>query len=293
VPQDDASAPSRRRRRPLSDVESLSPETLAALIDHTNLKAFSTPEKIRQICEEALAYGFATVCVNPVHVEAAARVLEGSAVGTCTVVGFPLGASRSEVKAFETDRAVKDGAGEIDMVINVGGVRAGEEDAVLRDIRGVVEASGDRLVKVILETCYLTDEQIVQACRLSREAGADYVKTSTGFGAFGAFERHVRLMRETVGPDMGVKASGGVSDFREALRMLRAGASRLGVSASIPIVEGFRALRYTAGWLAEEVPCRLCPSRAADISKLPKELFLYYKAACLDCPHREHNRFYD
>jgi len=268
-------------------------EELAAMIDHTKLKAFEKPAKIDELCEEALEYGFAAVCVNPVHVARAAEVLKGSDVETCTVVGFPLGNNRTEIKAIETRMAVEDGATEIDMVINVGILRAGDTDAVLKDIQAVVRASGDAHTKVILETGYLTDEEIVTGCKLSVEAGADFVKTATGFGAFGAFEPHVRLMRETVGPDIGVKASGGVENVREALRMIRAGANRLGVSASIPIVEGLAMARYNQGWLAEEIPCRICPSRVASRSKQPKELWLYYKEKCRDCEHREFNKFYE
>ncbi len=268
-------------------------EELAAMIDHTKLKAFEKPAKIDELCEEALEYGFAAVCVNPVHVARAAGVLAGSKVAVCTVVGFPLGNNRTEIKAIETKMAVEDGATEIDMVINVGMLRAGEIDLVRKDIEAVVRATGDAHSKVILETGYLTDEEIVTGCNLSVEAGADFVKTATGFGAFGAFEPHVRLMRQTVGPDIGVKASGGIENVREALRMIRAGANRLGVSASIPIVEGLAMARYNQGWLAEEIPCRICPSRVASRSKQPKELWLYYKEKCRDCEHREFNKFYE
>jgi deoxyribose-phosphate aldolase len=280
-------------RASIRDPESLAPEALAGLIDHTNLKAFTPPSKIDSLCAEAAEYGFTSVCVNPVHVGRAARALLGTGVDVCTVVGFPLGANRSDAKAFETATAVREGAAEIDMVLAVGALRAGDEDLVARDVRAVIGAADGRLVKVILETCYLTDDEIVKACLLCREAGADFVKTSTGFGAFGAFESHVRLMRSTVGEGVGVKASGGISDFREALRMLEAGANRLGVSAGIPIIEGFRVLRFGRGWLADEIPCHLCPSRSATLSKLPKELYLYYKTACLECPHRTFNLFYD
>jgi len=280
-------------RASIPDPDALTPDALAGLIDHTNLKALTLPAKIETLCAEAVEYGFAAVCVNPVHVSRSAAVLAGSGVAVCTVVGFPLGANRPEVKAFETSRALEDGAGEIDMVIAVGALRAGEDETVRGDIRAVVDAAEGRLVKVILETCYLTDDQIVKACVLAGEEGAGFVKTSTGFGAFGAFERHVRLMRSTVGEGMGVKASGGIPDFREALRMLEAGASRLGVSAGIPIVEGFRVLRFGRGWLSDEIPCHVCPSRSANLSKLPKELYLYYKSFCIECPHKDFNRFYD
>jgi len=268
-------------------------EEIAATIDHTKLKAFEKPAKIVELCEEALAYRFAAVCINPVHVALAARTLEGGDIGVCTVVGFPLGNNRTEIKAIETKMAVGDGATEIDMVINVGVLRAGETQLVADDIAAVVRASGEAHTKVILETGYLTDEEIVTGCKLSVEAGADFVKTATGFGAFGAFEPHVRLMRATVGPDIGVKASGGVENIREALRMLRAGATRLGTSAGIPIVEGLAMARYNQGWLAEEIPCRICPSRVASRSKQPKELYLYYKEKCRDCEHREFNKFYE
>ncbi len=268
-------------------------EELAAMIDHTKLKAFEKPAKIIGLCDEALEYGFGAVCVNPVHVATAARHLAGSSVETCTVVGFPLGNNLTRTKAFETRCCVEDGATEIDMVINTGALRAGETEAVHDDIAAVVEAAGGQLTKVILETCFLTDEEIVTGCQLAVKAGADYVKTSTGFGAFGATEKHVRLMRETVGPDVGVKASGGVDNVREALRMIRAGASRLGVSASIPIVEGLAMARYNRGWMAEEIPCRICPSRLAARGKVPKELWLYYKEKCRDCPDREYNKFYE
>ena len=274
-------------------VELPSREELAKTIDHTKLKAFEKPAKIVELCEEALAYGFAAVCVNPVHVVKAAEVLAGSDIEVCTVVGFPLGNNRTEIKAIETKMAVEDGATEIDMVINVGALRAGDTESVRKDIEAVVRASGDAHTKVILETGYLTDEEIVTGCKLSVDAGADFVKTATGFGAFGALEPHVRLMRATVGPDIGVKASGGIDNVREALRMLRAGANRLGVSASIPIVEGLAMARYNQGWLAEEIPCRICPSRIASRSKQPKELYLYYKEKSRDCEHREFNKFYE
>jgi deoxyribose-phosphate aldolase len=233
------------------------------------------------------------VCVNPVHVAAAANHLRGSAVEVCTVVGFPLGNNLSRVKAYETHCAIEDGATEIDMVINTGALRGGEIESVHDDIAAVVKAAGGTLVKVILETCFLTDEQIVMGCEQSVQAGADFVKTSTGFGAFGATEKHVRLMRQTVGPDIGVKASGGMDNVREALRMIRAGASRLGVSASIPIVEGLAMARYNRGWMADEVPCRICPSRLAARGKVPKELWLVYKEKCRECPDREFNKFYE
>lgn len=211
---------------------------LARMIDHTLLKTEATEDDVRRLCQEALEYGFASVCVQPVYVSLAARLLEGSPVKVCSVAGFPFGANLTETKAFEARAAVDDGAAEIDMVINVGALKSRDYRAVVSDIEGVVKAVGrDALVKVILETGLLTDDEKVTACRLSQEAGAHFVKTSTGFIAGGATEEDVRLMRETVGPEMGVKAAGGIRDAATALRMIAAGASRLGCSASVAVMQ--------------------------------------------------------
>lgn len=212
---------------------------LAKYIDHTLLKPESTREDILRICEEAKHYGTASVCVNPFWIGFVAEQLKGSGVNPCCVIGFPLGATPACVKAFETKNAVEDGAKEVDMVINVGALRGGETDVVKNDIKAVVDAAaGKALVKVIIETCLLTDEQKVLACKLAKEAGADFVKTSTGFSTGGATAADVRLMRETVGPDMGVKASGGVRSKADAEAMIAAGASRIGASSSKKIIEG-------------------------------------------------------
>ncbi|HLS89973.1 MAG TPA: deoxyribose-phosphate aldolase [Limnochordia bacterium] len=211
---------------------------LARMIDHTLLKTDATEDDVRRLCQEALEYGFASVCVQPVYVSLAARLLEGSPVKVCSVAGFAFGANLTETKAFEARAAVDDGAAEIDMVINVGALKSRDYRAVVSDIEGVVKAVGrDALVKVILETGLLTDDEKVTACRLSQEAGAHFVKTSTGFIAGGATEEDVRLMRETVGPEMGVKAAGGIRDAATALRMIAAGASRLGCSASVAVMQ--------------------------------------------------------
>ena len=207
-------------------------------IDHTLLKPESTQDQIDNLIAEAKEYNFASVCVNPTWVSRAAEALKDSDVKVCTVIGFPLGANTSRVKAFETKDAIENGADEIDMVINIGRLKAKEYDFVENDIRAVVEASGDKLVKVIIETCLLTDEEKIIACKLSKEAGADFVKTSTGFSTGGATEKDIKLMRETVGSDMGVKASGGVRDREFALALIENGASRIGASASIEICEG-------------------------------------------------------
>lgn len=214
-------------------------EELARMIDHTILKPEATEEQVRRVCEEAIKYNFASVCINPCHVKLAANLLKGSSVKVCTVIGFPLGANTSAVKAFETSEAIKEGAQEVDMVINIGSLKDKNYDYVKEDIKAVVEAAkGKALTKVILETCLLTDEEKVIACKLSKEAGADFVKTSTGFSTGGATYDDVKLMRETVGPEMGVKASGGVRSYKDAVNVIEAGASRIGASASVAISEG-------------------------------------------------------
>jgi deoxyribose-phosphate aldolase len=214
--------------------------TLGATIDHTLLKADATAAAVDELCSEALQHRFASVCVNGTWVKRCAEILGGSGVMTCTVVGFPLGASAPEVKAYEARRAIEDGACEVDMVINVGALKSGDDDFVRRDIAGLAEVChklGARL-KVILETCLLNDEEKVRACKLAKQAGADFVKTSTGFSTGGATLEDIALMRRTVGPAMGVKASGGVRDTEGAKAMLAAGATRIGASASIAIVGG-------------------------------------------------------
>ena len=268
---------------------------LAKMIDHTELKSNSGEKKIKNLCDEAKQYGFISVCVNPANVEFVTKQLEGSDVLVCSVIGFPLGMNTTEIKALEAKKAVEQGASEIDMVINVGAMRDGKHDFIREDIKQVVQASAPAHVKVILETCYLTDEEIVKACELAVEAGAHFVKTSTGFGAFGSFEHHVRLMRETVGPDIGVKASGGVSNFKDAMRMVNAGATRLGTSAGIVILEGAKLFKYAPeAWLEPEIPCHTCPARSASMAKLPKALYQYYNNMCLKCDHREkYNKFYE
>lgn len=213
---------------------------IAAMIDHTLLKPDATPDQIAQLCFEARKYGFASVCVNPTWVELCAKLLEGSTVKVCTVIGFPLGASTPEVKVFETRHAIDQGATEIDMVINIGALKARDLQLVARDVRGVVQAAHARgvIVKVIIETALLTDEEKVIACLISKEAGADYVKTSTGFSGGGATAHDVALMRRVVGPEMGVKASGGVRTYEDAEAMVKAGATRIGASAGVKIIAG-------------------------------------------------------
>ncbi|CAM2806114.1 deoxyribose-phosphate aldolase [Streptococcus agalactiae LMG 14747] len=208
------------------------------LIDHTLLKPDSTRDQIDKLIQEADDYQFASVCVNPTWVNYASDKLADSTVKVCTVIGFPLGASTSETKAFETKNAIENGADEIDMVINIGAAKDGNFALVQSDIAAVVEASGDKLVKVIIETCLLTDDEKIKACQAAVAAGADFVKTSTGFSTGGATVHDVALMRKTVGPDIGVKASGGARSFEDAKAFVEAGATRIGTSSGIAIMKG-------------------------------------------------------
>ena len=220
----------------------IKPRDMAKMIDHTNLNATATVEDIKQLCEEALEHQFASVCVNPIYVPLATKLLEESSVKVCTVIGFPLGANTTETKAFETKNAIKNGAQEVDMVMNIGAFKSGAYDLVRSDIKGVKDATkasgvtSDVIVKVILETCYLNENEIVKACEIVKDVGGDFVKTSTGFGSKGAEEEKVSLMRKTVGRDIGVKASGGIKNFEQALAMLDAGANRIGASSGVDIV---------------------------------------------------------
>lgn len=212
---------------------------IANMIDHTILKAVATKEDVKKLCNEAKEYNFFSVCINPANIEFAKKELEGSSVKVCTVIGFPLGANTSEVKAFETKDAIKKGADEVDMVINIGALKDKDYDYVLNDIKGVVDAANkEALVKVIIETCYLTDDEKKIACELSVKAGADFVKTSTGFGTGGSTPEDIKLMRELVGPNIGVKASGGVRNQEDAKAVIKAGCSRIGASASVAITKG-------------------------------------------------------
>ena len=211
------------------------------LFDHTILKADATEAAVAKICAEAKEYNFMSVCVNTYYTAFVAEQLKDSDVKVCTVVGFPLGQMSTKAKALETKCAVEDGADEIDMVLNVAALKDGKYDVVLEDIKAVKAACGKALLKVILETCLLTKEEIVKACELSVEAGADFVKTSTGFSTRGATAEDIALMRKTVGPDIGVKASGGVRDSKGAIAMVEAGANRIGASATIAILSGAKS----------------------------------------------------
>ena len=217
--------------------------SIAGMIDHTLLKANATQEEIGKLCEEARKYRFASVCVNPGYVAMASRLLRGSGVMVCTVIGFPLGSTTPTVKAIEARDAIANGADEIDMVINIGALKSGSDQLVLDDIKAVRDATRGKCLKVILETSFLTRDEKVRACKMAKQAQADFVKTSTGFGPAGATAEEIALMRETVGPEMGVKASGGIKNAEVAAAMIKAGATRLGTSASIAIVSGGEAAK--------------------------------------------------
>jgi len=219
----------------------ISKKQLAKMIDYTQIKPTATKNDIEKLCKEAEKYGFGCVCVNSMYVSLANQLLKGTDVKVCSTVGFPFGATLPEVKTFEAKKAVERGAQEIDMVINIGALKSGDHGTVKKDIETVVNVKrshSDLVVKVIIETGYLTTQEKIMACRLAKEAGADFVKTSTGLVG-GATVEDVKLMRETVGKDMGVKAAGGIRTFKEALAMIEAGANRIGTSTGVAIIEGF------------------------------------------------------
>ncbi|WP_319559928.1 deoxyribose-phosphate aldolase [Marispirochaeta sp.] len=216
----------------------MTPKEIAAMIDHTLLKADAVPEQIRKLCAEAKEYNFASVCINPCYVSLAADELAGSGVKVCTVIGFPLGAATSQIKAEEAMLAVEQGAAEVDMVMNIGALKAGDYALVESDIRSVVRSAGRALVKVIIETFYLTDEEKIKATEIVANSGAAFVKTSTGFAGGGATVEDVRLMKETAGTLLQVKAAGGVRSYEDAMAMIEAGAARIGTSGGIAIVSG-------------------------------------------------------
>jgi len=219
-------------------------EEFAKYFDHTNLKPFVTENDIKKLCEEAKKYGFASVCINPCHVKFAKDLLRKSDVKVCAVIGFPLGANSTKTKVFETKQAIKDGADEIDMVINIGALKDNKDSYVESDIRAVVRKAKGKIVKVIIECCYLTDEEKKKACKLVKKAGANFVKTSTGFGSSGAMVEDVRLMKEVFGGD--IKAAGGIKTLKDAQVMIEAGATRLGASASAEIIEEFERSKNVA-----------------------------------------------
>jgi deoxyribose-phosphate aldolase len=215
----------------------MNPQVLAKYFDHTILNPAATKEQVEKVCSEAIEYGFFSVCVNPVRVKMVAQKLAGSDIKVCSVVGFPLGAATPEIKALETKAAVEDGAHEIDMVINVGALKYNVFDMVKSDIKAVFKAARGKLVKVIIETCLLNQDQKIKACEIARQAGADFVKTSTGFSTGGATLDDIALMKKTVGNDLQVKASGGIKTFEDVQLMIKAGADRIGASAGVAIIK--------------------------------------------------------
>ena len=217
---------------------SVTKRQLERMIDSTNLRPDATTEDIKKLCRDAKKYNFASVCVNPCFVSLAADLLISVEVKVCTVIGFPLGTATPESKVFEAKDAVRNGADEIDMVINIGALKDKKYEIVKKEIKDIVDVVGKVVVKVIIETCYLTDEEKIKACLIAKEAGAHFVKTSTGFGPKGATAEDVALMRKTVGPNMGIKASGGIRTIDDAVKMINAGANRIGTSRAVEIVEG-------------------------------------------------------
>lgn len=215
----------------------ISPEKLAKMIDHTNVKPDAVSEDIKTLCKEAVEYNFACACVTPVNVALAHEILKDSGIGVCAVIGFPFGSNKSEIKSFEALVAVEDGASELDMVLNIGALKSSQDTLVQRDIEGVVESADGMVVKVIIETALLNPDEMVKACELAKNAGADYVKTSTGIGYSGANAVDVKLLRETVGENMGVKASGGIRTLESAIEMIEAGASKIGTSTGPAIMK--------------------------------------------------------
>ena len=223
----------------MNTFSSLTIEKFAKMIDHTLLNPSSTYTMIRNHCNESAKWNFGAVCINPVHVRLASQLLRNTEVKVCTVIGFPFGATPTKVKAFETSLAIADGADEADMVLNVGALKSRDYDYVRDDIEAVVKAAKGAVVKVIIETGYLTDKEKARACLIAKDAGAHFVKTSTGYGPSGASVHDVKLMRQTVRSEMGVKAAGGIRHFKQAYRLVKAGANRLGTSRSIAILEEF------------------------------------------------------
>jgi deoxyribose-phosphate aldolase len=219
----------------------ISNEEIAKMIDHTNVKGDATEDDIKKLCSEALQYNFASACVTPTNVVLTSKLLKYSDVKVCAVIGFPLGVQTPKTKAFEAMEVVSKGASEIDMVMNIGGLKSDREELVKEDIQGVVESAGDKIVKVILETALLTDEEKIRACVIAKKAGADFVKTSTGFGGLsGATVEDVSLMRKTVGSKMGIKAAGGIRNLKTALAMINVGATRIGTSTGVQIMEDIK-----------------------------------------------------
>ncbi|MEW6592264.1 MAG: deoxyribose-phosphate aldolase [Candidatus Hadarchaeota archaeon] len=269
----------------------LTPDELAKIIDHTELAPNKPAGSMKRLCDEARTHHFYAVCVNPFWTRFCKSELEGTDVKVDTVIGFPLGQTTTDEKVFETKRAIEEGADEIDMVMNIAAFKDKGYDFVGDEIEAIVEAAGGNTVKVILETGYLTYEEIPKACKIVKETGAKFVKNSTGFGPLGATIPHIVLMRESVGKNFGVKASGGIGNFKDALRMIAAGANRIGSSSGVKIIEGYRWAK-SAGWPIEKIPCNLCPTSEATFENMPEDVSRYYKEQCAECQYNEFKKFY-
>lgn len=260
----------------------ISPQELAGIIDHTKLSPYATEKNIEKLCEEAKNYKFHSVVINPYYTEFCSKKLSGGKIVIDPVIGFPLGQNTPEVKAFEAKKAREDGAKEVDMVMNIGAFREGRYELVKEEIRKVVETVKNCLVKVILETGYLTYEEIEKACKLVKKSGADFVKNSTGFGPYGANIPHIYLMRESVGEDFGVKAAGGISNFKDALLMISAGADRIGASSGVNIIKSFDVDKFPELEF-EDSKCSFCPTEMVSRDDIPEKVYEYYASKCQNC----------
>lgn len=263
----------------------LSLEELAGIIDHTELSPYKTSSSLEKLCEEAKSYNFHSVCVNPHFTKLCSEKLEGTNIEVDTVVGFPLGQTTPEIKSSETEKAVEDGASEIDMVMNISAFREGNYDLVIDDIKSVLETAQENTVKVIIESGFLTYEEVRKASKLVKKAGADFVKNATGFGPCGANISHIYLMRKTVGDEMGVKSAGGIHDFKDAYLMIAAGASRIGASAGVEIIESYEKIDL-GDWIENVDPCSLCPSKMLSPEDVPASTHEYYESKCQGCKYR-------
>lgn len=259
----------------------ITPRELSSKIDHTELSPYATETDLEKLCEEAADYDFHSVAVSPYYTEFCADKLDGEKILVDPTIGFPLGQNKPEIKALEAEKAIEDGADELDMVMNIGAFKDGKYEFVKKDIESVVKAAPGKPVKVIIESGYLTYEEIPKACEIVKKAGADYVKNSTGFGPYGANIPHICQMRKSVGENFGVKAAGGIHDFRDALKMIAAGADRIGASSGTEIVDSYKETQH-ASWSIED-PCKSCPSSWVSESDVPKSVENHYRSKCTEC----------
>ncbi|MFP4005740.1 MAG: deoxyribose-phosphate aldolase [Candidatus Hadarchaeia archaeon] len=263
---------------------SISPDEMASKIDHTELSPAATRNDLEKLCEEAKNYNFRSVTISPYYTQFCAKKLEDVDVLINPTIGFPLGQNKSEIKSIEAEMATEDGADELDMVMNVGAFREGKYDLVKSEIKEVVSAASGKPVKVIIESGYLTYEEISKASKIIRDAGADYVKNSTGFGPYGANIPHICQIKETIGEDLGIKAAGGIGNFRDALKLVAAGADVIGTSSGSKIIESYESIDQES-WTVND-PCSSCPSKWVSKSGVPKDIEDYYIGKCDSCRHR-------